>query len=49
VSCGRHALVRDLGLLGDCFEVSNILLTDLFPRTDSVETLVHLKRKGTVT
>ena len=45
VSCGREALKRDLAMLGSEFEVVNMLLTDLFPRTDSVETLVHLKRR----
>jgi tRNA/tmRNA/rRNA uracil-C5-methylase (TrmA/RlmC/RlmD family) len=45
VSCGRHALQRDLALLDAHFSVVGMLLTDLFPRTDSVETLVHLKRK----
>ncbi len=45
VSCGRKALIGDLKILSDYFEVADCTLTDLFPRTDSVETLVHLKRK----
>ena len=45
VSCGRHALKRDLALLDKVFEIVDILLTDLFPRTDSVETLTHLRRR----
>ena len=44
VSCGREALKRDLQVLcKDHFEVANLCVTDLFPRTDSVETLVHLR------
>ena len=46
VSCGREALKRDLQVLcEDHFEVANLCVTDLFPRTDSVETLVHLRIK----
>ncbi len=45
VSCGRHALLEDLKVLSEAFDVVDCTLTDLFPRTDSVETLVHLKRK----
>ena len=45
VSCGRNALKRDLVILGKHFDVMDCVLTDLFPRTDSVETLVHLRRK----
>jgi tRNA (uracil-5-)-methyltransferase len=45
VSCGRHALKANLEVLGTHFEVKGICLTDLFPRTDSVETLVWLQRK----
>ena len=45
VSCGRRALLRDLEVL--CiggYEVANLCIVDLFPGTDAVETLVHLKR-----
>ncbi|CAB9522880.1 tmRNA (uracil-C(5))-methyltransferase [Seminavis robusta] len=45
ISCGHEALVRDLKLLGKCFDVINCRQLDLFPRTDSVETLVHLRRR----
>ncbi|GMH58489.1 hypothetical protein TL16_g02620, partial [Triparma laevis f. inornata] len=44
VSCGRSALVEDLKVLCEVFEVESLCVTDLFPRTDSVETLVHLKK-----
>jgi tRNA (uracil-5-)-methyltransferase len=46
ISCGRHALKRDLERLKDCFEVVDCQLLDLFPRTDAVESLVHLKRRA---
>lgn len=45
ISCGRQALQRDLDILEKCFDVDDCILLDLFPRTDSVETLVHLKRR----
>jgi tRNA/tmRNA/rRNA uracil-C5-methylase (TrmA/RlmC/RlmD family) len=45
ISCGRKALLRDLARLRDHFEVTNCTLLDLFPRTDSVESLVHLTRR----
>ena len=45
ISCGREALKRDLVELSSLFEVMDCTLIDLFPRTDSVESLVHLKRK----
>lgn len=45
VSCGRKALVGDLKVLLEAFDVVDCTITDLFPRTDSVETLVHLRRK----
>ena len=44
ISCGREALVRDLGVLKSHFEPANCTLLDLFPGTDSVESLVHLRR-----
>ena len=46
VSCGRRALLRDLDLL--CmggFEIEDLAVIDLFPGTDAVESLVHLKRR----
>jgi 23S rRNA (uracil1939-C5)-methyltransferase len=45
ISCGREALVRDLALLGNEYDVVDCLLLDLFPQTDSVESLVHLRRR----
>ena len=46
VSCGRRALLRDLMRMGDeYFVVADCLLIDLFPGTDSVESLVHLRRR----
>jgi tRNA (uracil-5-)-methyltransferase len=45
VSCGKSALKRDLQALHASYEVADCLLLDLFPRTDSVESLVHLKRR----
>jgi tRNA (uracil-5-)-methyltransferase len=45
ISCGHKALLRDLGRLSDIFEVIHCRQLDLFPRTDSIETLVHLRRK----
>jgi tRNA/tmRNA/rRNA uracil-C5-methylase (TrmA/RlmC/RlmD family) len=45
VSCGHEALVRDLKVLSKHFDIIDCTQLDLFPRTDSVETLVHLKRR----
>jgi len=45
VSCGKEALVRDLARLETSFSVEKMVLTDLFPRTTSVETLVLLRRR----
>lgn len=45
VSCGKEALCRDLDRLRETFDVRSCTLTDLFPRTDAVETLVHLVRR----
>jgi len=45
VSCGHEALLRDLGRLSPVYEVVNCAQMDLFPRTDSIETLVHLRRR----
>ncbi|EED89999.1 RNA methyltransferase, partial [Thalassiosira pseudonana CCMP1335] len=45
ISCGRVALLRDLDIL--CkggFNVVNLAVIDLFPGTDAVESLVHLRR-----
>lgn len=48
ISCGKNALIRDLMVLSSVFEVVDCTLTDLFPRTDSVETLLHLKRRNRI-
>jgi len=45
ISCGRSALQRDILRLHNAFEVMSCVLLDLFPRTDAIETLVHLKRR----
>jgi tRNA/tmRNA/rRNA uracil-C5-methylase (TrmA/RlmC/RlmD family) len=45
ISCGQEALIRDLKLLKDSFDLKEIEILDLFPRTDAVETLVHLQRQ----
>ena len=45
ISCGHKALLRDLERLSSAFKVVSIVQTDLFPRTDSIETLVHLQKK----
>lgn len=44
ISCGQEALIHDLNLLKDVFDIKELEMLDLFPRTDSVETLVHLQR-----
>jgi tRNA/tmRNA/rRNA uracil-C5-methylase (TrmA/RlmC/RlmD family) len=45
ISCGREALKGDLLNLNETFEVVDCTIIDLFPRTDSVESLVHLRRR----
>jgi len=44
ISCGKEALVRDIAMLDGVFEIADCTLIDLFPRTDAVESLVHLRR-----
>jgi tRNA/tmRNA/rRNA uracil-C5-methylase (TrmA/RlmC/RlmD family) len=44
ISCGHKALLRDLERLSSDFQVVHCAQMDLFPRTDSIETLVHLRR-----
>lgn len=46
ISCGHQALLRDLGKLSSSYEVVDCAQLDLFPRTDSIETLVHLQRRA---
>jgi len=48
ISCGHKALVRDLKVLCQHFKIVDCVQLDLFPRMDSVETLVHLKRRQTI-
>lgn len=45
VSCGRQALVKDIAVLSQDFDVLDCTITDLFPRTSSIETLVHMRRR----
>jgi len=45
VSCGHRALLRDLERLSSVYEMVNCAQMDLFPRTDSIETLVHLRKR----
>lgn len=45
ISCGKEALVRDLDLLVRDYRVADCAVTDLFPGTSSVESLVHLTRR----
>ena len=45
VSCGRVALKRDLEILMPYFDVVDCQLFDLFPRTDSIESVVHLQSR----
>lgn len=47
ISCGHAALLRDLERLSTTFDIIHLCQLDLFPRTDSIETLVHLQRKTT--
>lgn len=46
VSCGRMALKGDLETLKLAFDIVDCTITDLFPRTSSVETLVYLRRRN---
>lgn len=45
ISCGKEALIRDLQRLSCYFQVADCKLIDLFPQTDAVESLLHLRRK----
>ncbi|KAL7549245.1 hypothetical protein ACHAWF_012533 [Thalassiosira exigua] len=47
ISCGRRALIQDLTILcsdAEGFDVVDLAVIDLFPGTDAVESLVHLRR-----
>jgi len=39
--CGRQALKGDLDALKVAFDVMDCTITDLFPRTDSVENMLN--------
>ena len=45
VSCDPATLVRDLATLTKAYEIENVRLFDMFPRTARFETLVVLNRK----
>jgi len=47
VSCDPQTLARDLMALEAAYDVTGVIPFDLFPQTDSVETVTTLeKRKG---
>lgn len=45
VSCNPESLGRDLGLLKEKYAVDRLVVVDLFPHTDHVETVVRLARR----
>jgi tRNA/tmRNA/rRNA uracil-C5-methylase (TrmA/RlmC/RlmD family) len=45
ISCGKDALIRDLNYFSRNFDVIGCKLIDLFPQTNAVESLMHLRRK----
>ena len=45
ISCGKDALIRDLHRFSRNFDVIDCRLIDLFPQTNAVESLMHLRRK----
>ncbi len=46
VSCNPESLGRDLKILGAKYEVERLVVVDLFPHTDHVETVARLVRRG---
>jgi 23S rRNA (uracil1939-C5)-methyltransferase len=46
VSCTPDTLVRDLGVIIENYEITDIKMFDMFPNTYHVETVVKLKRKS---
>lgn len=46
VSCDPATLVRDLGALAKSYEIKQVTLFDMFPRTARFETFVELARKA---
>lgn len=49
VSCMPATLARDLNLLAEKYQIKEGQVYDMFPQTAHVETLVHLKRKNSIT
>jgi len=46
ISCNPIALAKDIKELIDCYEIQEITPYDMFPNTNSVETLIKLKLKN---
>lgn len=46
VSCNPESLARDLKVLEPKYSVDRLVVVDLFPHTDHVETVVRLVRRG---
>lgn len=46
ISCNPYTLKQNLGLLSQSYEVKEVQLFDMFPKTSHIETLVCLERKG---
>jgi len=44
VSCNPESLARDLKILGAKYAVERLVVVDLFPHTDHVETVARLVR-----
>jgi len=45
VSCDPITLARDLKVLGECYEIEDMVLVDMFPNTYHVESVVLLRLK----
>ena len=46
MSCDPETLARDLRILAEKYDITNVLTYDMFPQTNHVETLVCLQRKS---
>ena len=46
VSCNPATQARDLNLLGELYEVTDVQPVDMFPHTHHIENIVQLKRKA---
>jgi len=44
LSCNPHSLVKDLNRLSEFYRIEEITPYDMFPQTNKIEALVHLKR-----